>query len=135
MSYPEPALSDLLTHLGSTIRDLCQRQIDKHRPLENLNLPSIVDRVLHEHGADADFDEQLMACISFMCHEGATGQTLVFEREKGKLNMREIDTSDLVDTSIDSYEMVLFDGGNIDGDCWKHVFFPRQRTHYFVYEA
>ncbi|MCE4352092.1 uridylate kinase, partial [Xanthomonas hortorum pv. cynarae] len=26
-----------------------------------------------------------------------------------------------------------FDGGNTSGDTWKHVFFPRQREHYFVY--
>ncbi|MDQ4398209.1 uridylate kinase, partial [Pseudomonas aeruginosa] len=28
-----------------------------------------------------------------------------------------------------------FDGVNTSGDTWKHVFFPRQREHYFVYEA
>ncbi|MDZ5454928.1 uridylate kinase, partial [Labrys sp. ZIDIC5] len=32
------------------------------------------------------------------------------------------------------YEMVLFDGGNTHGDRWKHVFFPAQRLHYFIYE-
>jgi hypothetical protein len=30
---------------------------------------------------------------------------------------------------------VVFDGGNTSGDAWKHIFFPRQRKHYFVYEA
>ena len=53
----------------------------------------------------------------------------------GTLHMRHIDSADLADTDIDDYEMVVFDGGNTSGDTWKHVFFPRQREHYFVYEA
>ncbi|BCN39487.1 hypothetical protein ALDI51_28060 [Alicycliphilus denitrificans] len=82
-----------------------------------------------------DFEQQLGACVNAMCHDDAIGQTLVFERDKGKLHMRHIATLDLVDTDIDRYEMVMFDGGTISGDSWKHVFFPRQRTHCFVYDA
>jgi len=41
----------------------------------------------------------------------------------------------LADTDIDDYEIVVFDGGNTRGDTWKHVFFPRQREHCFVYAA
>lgn len=51
----------------------------------------------------------------------------------GTLHMRQIASADLVDADIDDYEMVVFDGGNTSGDTWKHVFFPRQREHYFVY--
>ncbi|KTB95143.1 uridylate kinase [Pseudomonas syringae ICMP 11293] len=82
-----------------------------------------------------DFEQHLEACVSAMCQGDAIGQPLVFERDKGKLHMRHIATLDLVNTDIDRYEMVVFDGGNTSGDCWKHVFFPRQRTHYFVYDA
>lgn len=82
-----------------------------------------------------DFEQQLGACINSMCQDDATGQILVFERMSGMLHVRHIDRTDLVDTDIDGYEMVVFDGGNTSGDCWKHIFFPRQREHYFVYEA
>ena len=54
---------------------------------------------------------------------------------KGTLHMRHIAMDELVETDIDRYEMVVFDGGNGSGDSWKHVFFPRQRTHCFVYDA
>ncbi|EJV1366130.1 TPA: uridylate kinase [Pseudomonas aeruginosa] len=82
-----------------------------------------------------DFEHQLGACVSAMCQEDAIGQTLVFERDKGTLHMRHIAMKELVEINIDRYEMVVFDGGTISGDSWKHVFFPRQRTHYFVYDA
>jgi hypothetical protein len=67
-----------------------------------------------------DFEHQLGACVNAM---------------SGMLHMRHIASADLADTDIDAYEMVVFDGGNTGGDTWKHVFFPRQREHYFVYQA
>jgi hypothetical protein len=30
--------------------------------------------------------------------------------------------------------MLLFDGGSIYGDSWKHVFYPGQLQHFFVDE-
>ena len=83
----------------------------------------------------SDFEHQLGACVNAMSQDEAIGQILVFERTRGTLHMRHIASADLVDTDIDDYEMVVFDGGNTSGDTWKHVFFPRQREHYFVYEA
>ena len=83
----------------------------------------------------ADFEHQLGACINAMGQDHAIGQILVFERDKGALNMRHIATATLMETDIDRYEMVVFDGGTISGDAWKHVFFPRQREHCFVYNA
>ncbi len=65
----------------------------------------------------------------------AIGQILVFERDRGNLHMRHIAALDLVSNDIDRYEMVVFDGGNTSGGCWKHVFFTRQRTHCFVYDS
>ncbi|HEN8221914.1 TPA: uridylate kinase [Pseudomonas aeruginosa] len=82
-----------------------------------------------------DFEQQLGACINAMSQDDAIGQTLVFERTSGTLHMRHIATLDLIDTDIDRYEMVVFDGGSTRGDSWKHIFFPRQREHCFVYEA
>ena len=82
-----------------------------------------------------DFEHQLGACVNAMGQDAAIGQILVFERTHGTLHMRHIDSADLVDTDIDDYEMVVFDGGNTGGDTWKHVFFPRQREHYFVCQA
>lgn len=84
---------------------------------------------------ELDFDQQFASCISSMCQDDAFGQTLVFERARGTLHMRHIAALDLVNTDIDRYEMVVFDGGTLSGDTWKHVFFPRQRTHCFVYDA
>lgn len=88
---------------------------------------------------DQDFEDQLRACVNAMCQDDAIGQTLVFKRDRGKLHTRYIATHDamltLMDSNIDRYEMLVFDGGNTSGDSWKHVFFPRQRTHCFVYEA
>ncbi|AID83406.1 MULTISPECIES: hypothetical protein [Pseudomonadota] len=82
-----------------------------------------------------DFEHQLGACVNAMGQDDAIGQILVFERLSGTLHMRHIASADLADTDIDAYEMVVFDGGNTGGDTWKHVFFPRQREHYFVYQA
>ena len=76
-----------------------------------------------------DFEHQLGACVNAMSQDDAIGQILVFERTHGTLHMRHIAGADLVDTDIDDYEMVVFDGGNTGGDTWKHVFFPRQREH------
>jgi len=83
----------------------------------------------------ADFENQLGACVNAMSQDDATGQILVFERMSGTLHMRHIASTDLAETDMDTYEMVVFDGGSTSGDAWKHVFFPRQREHYFVYEA
>ncbi|OEY90606.1 uridylate kinase [Xanthomonas citri] len=68
-----------------------------------------------------------------MNQHDSIGQILVFARMSGTLHMRQIASADLVDADIDDYEMVVFDGGNTSGDTWKHVFFPPQREHYFVY--
>ncbi|UJB64350.1 uridylate kinase [Acidovorax sp. YS12] len=81
-----------------------------------------------------DFEQQLGACVNAMSQDDAIGQTLVFKRDKGTLHMRHIAIPDLVDTGIDRYEMVVFDGGDASGG-WKHVFFPRQRAHCFVSDA
>ena len=82
-----------------------------------------------------DFEHQLGACVNAMGQDDAIGQILVFERMSGTLQMRHIAALDLMDTDIERFEMVVFDGGNTGGDSWKHVFFPGQRGHCFVSEA
>jgi hypothetical protein len=71
-----------------------------------------------------------------MTDEDAVGQCLVFVRDTNwrnghKLAMKE-EYPDL--DNLDQYEMILFDGGNIHGDLWKHVFYPRQKKHFYVDE-
>lgn len=102
--------------------------------LDNLNLEAIVADLLREHGLEPDFDQQLGTCINAMSQDDAVGQTLVFDRYHGGLRMRPIEALSLLDADIQAYEMVLFDGGNTHGDRWKHVFFPAQRVHHFLYE-
>ena len=68
-----------------------------------------------------DFENQLGACVNAMSQDDAIGQILVFERMSGTLHMRHIDSADLVDTDIDDYEMVVFDGGNTSGDTETRV--------------
>ncbi len=82
----------------------------------------------------ADFENQFGACVNAMSQNDAIGQILLFKRMSGTLHMRHIASADLEGTNIDEYEMIVFDGGNTSGDWWKHIFFPRQREHYFVYE-
>ncbi|MBP0714241.1 hypothetical protein ABXK61_13060 [Burkholderia sola] len=90
--------------------------------------------MLREHGLEQDFDQQLIACVDAMSQPDAVGQTMVFERPDGELRMRQVDTRQLLETPIDRYEMVLFDGVHTHGDRWKHLFFPAQRLHHFVHE-
>ncbi|VFR27585.1 hypothetical protein BRI6_4648 [plant metagenome] len=96
---------------------------------------AIAANLRREHCLEQDFEYQLGACINAMSQNDAIGQILVFERMSGTLHMRHIVPLDLMDTDIERFEMVVFDGGNISGDSWKHVFFPRQSEHCFVYEA
>lgn len=82
-----------------------------------------------------DFDRKLGACIAAMLDKDTVGQTLVFMRDKGRLHVLEVAAEGLLHAGIDRYEMVLFDGGNRHGDLWKHLFFPAQRAHAFIYES
>jgi hypothetical protein len=133
-THPYAPLHTLLMQLASIMRDLCQRQIDQGQLLDSLDLTPIVDRLLREHGLEPDFDQQFSACVNCMSQDDAVGQTLVFDRCDSNLRMQQVEASMLLDTDVQAYEMVLFDGGNTHGDRWKHAFFPAQRAHYFVSE-
>jgi hypothetical protein len=129
------SVHSLLMQLANVVCDLCQRQVDKSRLIDSLNLDTIVERLLNDHGLEPDFDQQLAACINSMTQNEAAGQTLVFERNHGELRMHQVDTLDLLSTGVDHYELVLFDSGNAHRDRWKHLFFPMQRAHCFVYAS
>ena len=60
MSHRNVTLHSLLMQLATTVRDLCQRQIDKSRLLENLNLDAIVLYLLRENGLASDRDGELV---------------------------------------------------------------------------
>lgn len=82
-----------------------------------------------------DFEQQLGACIDSMRQDDACGETLAIERRDGSLHVRHILNPEDPAIDFDRYELVVFDGGTTAGDSWKHVFFPREREHYFVYDA
>lgn len=130
-----PDTPELLMQIAHQTHALCQRQVDKHRLLDNLNLDAIVAGIVREHAESTDYDEHFHACINAMSQDDAVGQTLVFLRDEAKLHMHHIATLDLLEPGTNRYEMVLFDGGNTHGDRWKHVFFPAQLLHFFVYES
>jgi hypothetical protein len=130
-----PSLRSLLVRLASFVRDLCYFHFSKRRLIENLDMDKIVMGALRDFDLAADFDQQLAACIEAMSQDDALGQTLAFARDGAHLRMCPIQTIDLAGTDMALYEMVLFDGGNTQGEHWKHVFFPAQRMHSFVHEA
>lgn len=134
MLHKNVNLHTLLLQLTNIVRDLCQHQIGKSRLPDDLNLDAIVNGLIREHGLEPDFDQQFGACINAMSQDDAVGQTLVLQRHDAELRMHEIAPLSLLDTDIDHYEMILFDGGNSHGDRWKHVFFPALQAHCFVYE-
>lgn len=135
MSQRNVTLHSLLMQLATAVRDLCQRQVDKSRLLGNLNIDAIVESLLRDNRIELDYDQQLRACVEAMAQPDAIGHTVVLQRSNDELQLHQIDTASLLDTNLHRYEMVLVDGGSTGGDRWKHVFFPRQRMHCFVYDT
>lgn len=134
MPHQNENVYNVLLRFTNIIRELCQRGLDKRRPIPHLNLETVVADLLREHGLEPDFEPQFAACINAMSQDDAIGQILVLERTSGALLMRHIAASELTDSVTDHFEMVIFDGGNTRGDKWKHVFFPRQHGHCFMHE-
>jgi hypothetical protein len=129
------SLRSLLMFLACYVRDLCHFHFSKHRLIENLNMDNIVMGALSDFDLAADFDQQLAACIEAMSQDNSTGQILAFARDGDHLQMLPIQPRDLAGIGRKRYEMLLFDGGNTQGERWKHVFFLTQRMHSFVLEA
>jgi 23S rRNA G2445 N2-methylase RlmL len=71
MSHHNMALHTLLVQLATTVRDLCQRQIDKSRSLDNINLDAVVDRLLREQDHALDSDRQPDSRINAMLQDDA----------------------------------------------------------------
>lgn len=74
----------------------------------------------------AAFRDKVALSIESMLQPSAVGETFVFRRIGCSLVPEPIspDAIDLDD--LDQYEMILFDGGNLDGDMWKHLYMPKQ---------
>lgn len=136
MSHRPVTLNGLLMQFANRVRDRCQRRVDKSRSLEHLNLDVVVKDLLREHGLEPDFDQQLRACVEALAQPGTVGQTLVLKRVRSELSLHQIDTRSVLEGDLLRYEMVLFDGASHRGSSrWKHVFFPAQRAHWFVYDT
>lgn len=136
MSYRPVTLNGLLVQFANRVRDRCQRRVEKSRFLEYLNLDVVVQDLLREYGLEPDFDQQLLACVQAMAQPGTVGQTLVLKRVSSELSLHQIDTRSVLEGDLLRYEMVLFDGASHRGRSrWKHVFFPAQRAHWFVYDT
>jgi hypothetical protein len=71
-----------------------------------------------------------------MCQDGSVGNVYGIFRENHKLVMQILDplNFDIRMEALTKFEMLLFDGGSIYGDSWKHVFYPGQLQHFFVDE-
>lgn len=90
MLHQKVTLSNHLLQLAALMRDLCQRQIDKRKLPDNLNLEAIVDGLLREHGLELDFEQQFRACINAMAQDDAVGQTLVLQRHAAELHLHQV---------------------------------------------
>lgn len=74
------------------------------------------------------FRDKVTSSINSMLQDSALGETFVFRRVGVDLVSEAIspDAIDLDD--LDQYEMIIFDGGNLEGDSWKHIYLPKQLT-------
>lgn len=81
-----------------------------------------------------EFQRDVAVCCDCMLQDDAMGETLVFVRENGILQMKAVSADEIDFENLQQYEMIMFDGGNKYGDLWKHVFYPRQKQHFFVDE-
>lgn len=80
------------------------------------------------------FRDKVASSINSMLQDSALGETFVFKRIGVDLVPQAIspDAIDLDD--LEQYEMLMFDGANLDGDSWKHIFLPKQLEDKFIGE-
>lgn len=72
------------------------------------------------------FRDKVALSINSMLQASALGETFVFRRVGVDLVSEAIspDAIDLDD--LDQYEMLIFDGGTLEGESWKHIYLPKQ---------
>lgn len=76
-----------------------------------------------------DAFEEFNQYLSRLIHEGATGQTFILVREDGfTLTPKTLDPEDLVMGMPEACELVVLDGGSLDGDAWKVTYQPLVRV-------
>lgn len=81
------------------------------------------------------FNDMLTRAIGSMMKDDAVGEVLGFYRDDGELKIIEVDPEEITADSVHRYEMLLFDGGNEQGEGWKHVFFPITGQEIFSLES
>lgn len=72
----------------------------------------------------AHFNNMLARAIEMMMRDDAVGEIVGLYRDGDQLKGVRLDPEDLTIENVHQYEMVLFDGGNEQGEAWKHVFLP-----------
>ena len=95
-----------------------------------------LDEAFLNHSFQAvKMQHEIAISIDCMLQEDATGETVVFVREGVQLVSKKVAADSIDLDQIQQYEMILFDGGNIHGDQWKHFYFPKQLKQFFLNET
>lgn len=81
------------------------------------------------------FNDMLARAIESMMNDDAVGEVLVFYRDDDGLKIMAVDPTEITADNVHRYEMILFDGGNEQGEAWKHVFFPASGQEIFALES
>lgn len=81
------------------------------------------------------FKQKLDIAINCMLQNDACGEVIAFKREAGNLKANKIDDIGSISSDFDQYEAILFDGGNVHGDAWKYIFFPKTGVFSFTDES
>lgn len=84
-----------------------------------------------------DYKNRLGVAINSMLSDDSVGNVYVINRVVANLSMEPVNYDDIVNLidTHSSYEIIIFDGGNIHGDLWKTVFYPKSGVFHFVDES
>lgn len=80
------------------------------------------------------FETDIAYCIDSMLQDDARGEIVGLYRNQAKLEMVKINPEDIDVRNLEQYELLIFDGGNSHGDCWKEIFHIQQQQHLFIDE-
>ncbi|CAB5670265.1 Uncharacterised protein [Delftia tsuruhatensis] len=122
----------LLKPLSAIAENIEPFEINLPQILDSLNWPVASHGLLLEQTPQADFQQQLLACIEAVSLYSGESRTLVFQYQSGALRLDRIDPQRLLHLPIERYEMLLFDSGIDHGERWLHLFYPMTRAHQFI---
>jgi hypothetical protein len=80
------------------------------------------------------FQTSLAYCIDSMLQDDARGEVVGLCRNNAQLQMISVNPEEIDVKNLEQYEMLIFDGGNSSGDCWKHIFHIKEKQHFFIDE-